>query len=114
MREITVAEAIREALTEEMERDETVFVFGEDVGIFGGDFGVTQGLHKKFPDRIIDTPIAELGIMGIALGSAYSGMRPVPEIMFSDFTTVCFDYFVNQVSKTAICPGCRKAARMLV
>jgi pyruvate dehydrogenase E1 component beta subunit len=111
MREITVAEAIREALIEEMERDETIFLFGEDVGLFGGCFGVTQGLYEKFPDRVIDTPIAETGIMGIALGSAYSGMHPVPEIMFSDFTTVCFDYFVNQVSKNRYMSGMQEGGQ---
>jgi pyruvate/2-oxoglutarate/acetoin dehydrogenase E1 component len=91
VREITVAEAIREALTEEMERNPEVFVFGEDVGAFGGCFGVTTGLYDKFPDRVIDTMIAETGILGIATGAAYAGMKPVPEIMFSDFFSVCFD-----------------------
>lgn len=111
MRKITVAEAIREALTEEMERDESVFLFGEDVGEFGGCFGVTAGLKAKFPDRIKDTMIAETGIMGIALGAAYSGMKPVPEIMFSDFMTVCFDYFVNQSSKNRYMTGMQKGGK---
>ncbi len=107
MREITFAEAIREALRHEMTLDENVFVFGEDVGAFGGCFGVTAGLFNEFgPDRVIDTPISESAIMGTALGSALMGLRPVPEIMFVDFTTVCFDYLTNQAPKVRyMCGG---------
>lgn len=111
MREITVAEAIREALTEEMERNPEVFVFGEDVGAFGGCFGVTTGLYDKFPDRVIDTMIAETGILGIACGAAYSGMKPVPEIMFSDFFSVCFDYLFNQSSKARYMTGMQEGGK---
>jgi pyruvate/2-oxoglutarate/acetoin dehydrogenase E1 component len=111
MREITVAEAIREALSEEMDRDKNVFVFGEDVGLFGGCFGVTTGLYAKYPDRVIDTMIAETGIMGIALGAAYSGMKPVPELMFSDFSTVVFDYFANQISKNRYMTGMQQGGQ---
>ena len=107
MREITFAEAIREALTHEMKLDEKVFVFGEDVGAFGGCFGVTAGMYQEFgPDRVMDTPISESAIMGCALGAAMMGLRPVPEIMFGDFLTVCFDYLSNQAPKARyMCGG---------
>ena len=107
MREITYAEAIREALRQEMKLDDKVFVFGEDVGAFGGCFGVTAGLYDEFgPDRVMDTPISEAAILGTALGSALMGMRPVPEIMFVDFMTVCFDYLTNQAPKVRyMCGG---------
>ena len=74
MREITVAEAIREALAEEIERNPEVIVLGEDVGLFGGCFGVTAGLYEKYPNNVLDTMIAETGILGLSLGAAYSGM----------------------------------------
>jgi len=107
MREITYAEAIREALRQEMRLDDNVFIFGEDVGQFGGCFGVTAGLYEEFgPERVMDTPISEAAILGAALGSALMGLRPVPEIMFSDFTTVCFDYLTNQAPKVRyMCGG---------
>jgi pyruvate dehydrogenase E1 component beta subunit len=107
MREITFAEAIREALRQEMRSDGKVFILGEDVGRFGGCFGVTAGLFDEFgPDRVMDTPISEAAIMGTALGSALMGLRPVPEIMFIDFTTVCFDYLTNQAPKVRyMCGG---------
>jgi len=107
MREITYAEAIREALRQEMKLDDKVFVFGEDVGAFGGCFGVTAGLYDEFgPDRVMDTPISEAAILGTALGAALMGMRPVPEIMFIDFMTVCMDYLTNQAPKTRyMCGG---------
>lgn len=107
MREITFAEAIREALRQEMRLDQDVFIMGEDIGAFGGCFGVTAGLFDEFgPDRVMDTPISEAGIMGAALGSALMGLRPVPEIMFIDFTPVCFDYLTNQAPKVRyMCGG---------
>jgi acetoin:2,6-dichlorophenolindophenol oxidoreductase subunit beta len=107
MREITYAEAIREALRHEMTLDDNVFIFGEDVGVFGGCFGVTAGLYDTFgPERVMDTPISESAIMGAALGAALMGLRPVPEIMFVDFTTVCFDYLTNQAPKVRyMCGG---------
>jgi pyruvate dehydrogenase E1 component beta subunit len=111
MREITVREAIREALSEEMDRNPEVFVFGEDVGLFGGCFGVTAGLHEKYPDRVLDTMIAETGIMGIALGAAYAGMKPVPEIMFSDFFTVVMDYITNQAPKNRYMTGMQEGGK---
>jgi pyruvate dehydrogenase E1 component beta subunit len=105
MRQITVAQAINEALAEEMELNNEVFVFGEDVAEFGGCFGVTAGLHSKFPDRVIDTPISENGIMGLASGAAYMGMKMVPEIMFSDFIGVAMDYLLNQITKSRYMGG---------
>jgi len=107
MREITFLEAIREALRQEMKLDENVFILGEDVGAFGGCFGVTAGLFDEFgPDRVMDTPISESAIMGASLGSALMGLRPVPEIMFIDFTPQCFDYLTNQAPKVRyMCGG---------
>lgn len=100
MKEITVAEAVREALREEMKRDDTVYILGEDVGPFGGCFGVTAGLFDEFGDeRVRDTPISETAIVGSSVGAAATGVRPVPEIMFMDFITVCMDQLVNQAAK---------------
>lgn len=96
----TIAEAIRLALHEEMKRDDRVFVLGEDVGQFGGCFGVTGDLVQKFgEDRVRDTPISETAIIGTSVGAAAVGMRPVPEIMFADFLTVAMDQLVNQAAK---------------
>jgi acetoin:2,6-dichlorophenolindophenol oxidoreductase subunit beta len=107
MREITFLEAIREALRQEMKLDEKVFILGEDVGAFGGCFGVTAGLLEEFgEERVRDTPISESAIMGAALGSALMGLRPVPELMFIDFTPVCMDYLTNQAPKVRyMCGG---------
>ncbi len=100
MREISYAEAIREALREEMTRDDSVFLMGEDVGTYGGAFGVSYGLIDEFGDeRVRDTPISEAGIVGTATGAALVGMRPVAEIMFMDFTTIAMDQLVNQAAK---------------
>jgi len=96
----TIREAINEALREEMGRDERVFIMGEDIGVAGGVFKVTAGLLDTFgPERVRDTPIAEAGIVGLAVGAAMTGMRPVVEIMFSDFTTLASDQIVNQAAK---------------
>ncbi|MEE8390999.1 MAG: alpha-ketoacid dehydrogenase subunit beta [Anaerolineae bacterium] len=100
MREITYREAVREAMTQEMERDETVFLIGEDVGKYGGAFQVSYGMLEQFgPERILDTPITELGIAGAATGAALIGMRPIAEIMFMDFTTLASEQLVNQAAK---------------
>lgn len=100
MRIVTYREAINEALREEMERDDKVFLLGEDVRAFGGAFAVTKGLYEKFESkRIMDMPISESVIIGSALGCALTGLRPVAEIMFIDFTCVCMDQIVNQVAK---------------
>ena len=97
---LTTSKAIAEGIAQEMERDPTVFVMGEDVGTYGGIFGATEGLLAKFgPDRIMDTPIAETGFIGAATGAALSGMRPVAEIMFVDFAGVCLDQIYNHMAK---------------
>jgi 2-oxoisovalerate dehydrogenase E1 component beta subunit len=93
---ITYLEAIRQALFDEMGRDERVFVIGEDVGVYGGAFKVTEGLIEKFGERrVIDTPISEQAIVGSAIGASYMGMRPVCEIQFIDFIACCFDMLTN-------------------
>jgi pyruvate dehydrogenase E1 component beta subunit len=100
MQELSYSEAVREALRQEMQRDERVFVIGEDVGVYGGAFGVTLGLAEEFgEERVIDTPISELGIAGAITGAALVGMRPVGEIMFMDFTTFAMEQLVNQAAK---------------
>jgi pyruvate/2-oxoglutarate/acetoin dehydrogenase E1 component len=100
MRELTYAQAINEALMQNLERDQRVFLLGEDIGKYGGIFQATAGLLDKFgPGRVIDTPISESGFVGAAIGAALTGMRPVVEIMFIDFTTVAMDMIVNQMAK---------------
>jgi pyruvate/2-oxoglutarate/acetoin dehydrogenase E1 component len=100
MRELSYSEAVREALRQEMQRDERVFIIGEDVGVYGGAFGVTLGLVEEFgEERVVDTPISELGIAGAITGAALVGMRPVGEIMFMDFTTIAMEQLVNQAAK---------------
>ena len=99
MAEITYLEAIREALFEEMERDENVFCLGEDIGAYGGAFKVTDGLLAKFgEERVIDTPISEIGIVGAAAGAAHMGMRPVVEMQFIDFIANAYDMLTNYVA----------------
>lgn len=96
----TIRDAINEALHEEMARDERIFIMGEDIGVAGGVFKVTAGLLDAFgEDRVRDTPIAEAGIVGLAVGAAMTGMRPIVEIMFNDFTTLASDQLVNQAAK---------------
>lgn len=100
MRELTYAQAINEALRQCMEEDERVILLGEDIGVYGGIFQVTAGLLKEFgPERVIDMPIAEAGFTGASVGAALTGMRPVVEIMFIDFTAVCMDIIINQMAK---------------
>lgn len=100
MREITYAQAINEAMSQEMRRDPDVFLMGEDVGLYGGAFGVSVGMFEEFgPDRVRDTPISEAAIAGAAAGAAVTGMRPIAEIMFSDFCTIAMDQLVNQAAK---------------
>ena len=99
-RELTYAEAIREALAEEMRRDATVFVVGEDVAEAGTPFKVLSGLVEEFgKDRVIDTPISEPGFSGLGVGAAMTGMRPVVDLMFGDFLTLAMDQIVNQAAK---------------
>src|SRR5678816_1987585 len=97
-RELTYAEAIREGLAQAMEADPRVFLFGEDVGVYGGAFGVSGDLVHRFgKDRVLDTPISELGLAGAAVGAALTGMRPVLEIQFSDFVTLALPPNMNRI-----------------
>src|ERR1700730_9486435 len=98
-KELLYLDAIREGLAEEMRRDSKVFVLGEDVGAYGGAFGVTQGLYDEFGDlRVLDTPISESAIVGISVGAALRGYRPVAEMQFADFIACAFDQIVNQAA----------------
>ena len=100
MRQLSFRDAINEALREEMASDERVFLLGEDVGAFGGAMKVSRGLYEQFgAKRVMDTPISENAIIGGALGAALTGLRPIAEIMFFDFTAVCVDQITNQVAK---------------
>lgn len=100
MREITYQEAIREAMSQEMRVNDLVFVMGEDIGIYGGAFGVTNGMIEEFgAERIRITPISEAAITGCAVGAALMGMRPILELQFSDFITIAADQLVNQAAK---------------
>ncbi|GMG97916.1 alpha-ketoacid dehydrogenase subunit beta [Tepidimicrobium xylanilyticum] len=100
MKEMTYKDAINLAMREEMRRDENVFLMGEDVGIYGGAFGVSVGMIEEFgEERVRDTPISEAAITGAAAGAAVTGMRPIVEIMFMDFTTIAMDALVNQAAK---------------
>ncbi|HMB68410.1 MAG TPA: alpha-ketoacid dehydrogenase subunit beta, partial [bacterium] len=92
----TYIEAIRDGMAEELRRDESVFVIGEDVGIYGGAFRATQGFLEEFGDaRILDTPISESGIVGMSVGAAMNGMRPIAEMQFIDFLSNAFNQVVN-------------------
>src|SRR5438045_9503387 len=96
MAETTYLEAIRSAMFEEMERDPSVFLIGEDVGAYGGAFKTTAGLIERFgAERVIDTPISEIAIVGAASGAALMGMRPIAEMQFIDFITCAYDMLVN-------------------
>ncbi len=114
MRTITFGEALREALHEEMERDETVFVMGEDVISHGGPYKVTQGIAERFPGRIFETPIAEAGIVGVGVGSAMAGMNPVVEIMYLDFVACAMDEVVNQAAKMRYMTGGQASVPMVI
>jgi pyruvate/2-oxoglutarate/acetoin dehydrogenase E1 component len=115
MRELDFREAIREALDEELERDESVVVFGEDVAVAGGVFAVTAGLHAKWGDeRIFDTPISELALTGAAYGSALCGMRPVLEIMFGDFLPLSMDGLLNQATKYWFLSGGERGVPLVI
>ena len=99
-RVITYAEAVREAIGQAMEADSNVFMLGEDIGVYGGAFGVSGDLYHRFgEERVRDTPISELGIVGAAVGAALVGMKPIVEIQFSDFTAQAMDQIVNQAAK---------------
>jgi acetoin:2,6-dichlorophenolindophenol oxidoreductase subunit beta len=123
-RKITYMQAINEALAQEMERDETVVVFGEDnvggtgspgeMDAWGGVMGVTKGLYARFPNQILDTPISESAFIGAAAGAACSGLRPVAELMFVDFMGVCFDQIYNQAAKFRYMFGGKAVTPMVI
>ncbi|HEY6674343.1 MAG TPA: alpha-ketoacid dehydrogenase subunit beta, partial [Rubrobacteraceae bacterium] len=99
-REITYREAVREAMVQAMREDDSVFLMGEDVGVYGGAFGVSRGMVEEFgEDRVVDTPLSEAGFVGLCVGAALMGMRPIAEIQFSDFITHSMDQLVNQAAK---------------
>jgi len=116
MREVTIRDALREALREEMQRDKSVFLLGEDIGRFwGGAFGVTKGLAEEFgDDRVRDTPISESAIVGVGVGAAITGMRPVAEIMFGDLSALAMDQICNQAAKVRYMFGGQAKAPLVV
>jgi acetoin:2,6-dichlorophenolindophenol oxidoreductase subunit beta len=114
-REITYLEAVREAMCQEMRRDQEVFLIGEDIGAYGGAFGVSKGMLEEFgPERIRETPISEAAIAGAATGAALMGMRPVMEIMFMDFLTISMNQLVNQAAKMRFMFGGKCSIPMVV
>ncbi len=114
-KDLSYLEAIREALSEEMERDPKVFVLGEDVGPYGGAFGVTQGLYDKYGEmRVVDTPISESAIIGVSIGAALRGYRPVAEMQFADFISCGFDQIVNQAATLRYRYGGRASVPIVV
>ncbi len=117
MKRLGIAEALREAIAEEMERDERVFCIGEDIGVpggWGGAFTVTLGLEKKFPGRIIDTPIAELGFIGAAVGAALMGMRPIADVQYGDFLLLASDQIINNAAKMRYMSGGRAKVSLVI
>jgi len=115
MREIYYLDAIKEALTQQMEADEKIFLIGEDVGVYGGAFGLTVGMIDKFgEDRIMDTPISEQGIVGIAIGAALMGLKPIVEIMFSDFLMLALEQIANQAAKIHYMFGGKTAVPLVI
>jgi pyruvate/2-oxoglutarate/acetoin dehydrogenase E1 component len=118
VRRLTVSEALREAIAEEMRRDDDVFLIGEDIGVeggFGGAFGVYLGLVEEFGhDRIIDTPISEKAIAGAAVGAAVLGMRPIADMQYSDFLFECMDELVNQAAKLRYMSGGKLSVPMVM
>jgi pyruvate dehydrogenase E1 component beta subunit len=114
-RELTYLEAVREGLILEMRQDPEVFLLGEDVGVYGGAFGVSRGMLEEFgPERIRDTPISEAAIAGAATGAALMGMRPIMEIMFMDFLTISMNQLVNQAAKIRFMFGGKASIPMVV
>ena len=106
MRSITYCEALREVLLNEMDKDEKVFLIGEDIGVIGNVFGVTKGLQEKFgKKRVRNSPISESAIVGAAVGSSMLGLRPVAEIMYIDFMTIAMDQTINQAAKLRYMSG---------
>lgn len=113
-RSITFAKAINEALIQEMERDEKVFIIGEDVAKMGGDFGITSGIWHRWPKRAFDTALSESAIIGLSSGAALCGLRPVAELMFADFIGVCYDQIVNNAAKLCYMFEGKASAQLVV
>jgi pyruvate/2-oxoglutarate/acetoin dehydrogenase E1 component len=100
MKEMSYRDALREALFEEMQRDQSVFIIGEEVGRYGGAYGVSRGLYKEFgAQRVVDSPISEAGIVGLGVGAAITGLRPIVELMYVDFVGLAMDQIANQMAK---------------
>ena len=114
MRTLAFNEALREGLHEEMTRDDSVFVIGEDVIAHGGPYKVTDGVAERFPGRIFETPIAEAGIVGVGVGAAMAGMRPVVDLMYLDFVTCAMDEVVNQAAKMRYMSGGQGSVPMVI
>jgi len=114
MRTMTFRDALNEAIHEEMARDDRVFLIGEDVATHGGNLAVTKGIAEAFPTRIRETPIAEAAIVGVAVGAALAGMRPVAEIMYIDFVTCAMDEVVNQAAKMRYMTGGQASVPMVL
>jgi len=115
MREITYAQALREAMTEEMERNPEIILLGEDIGVYGGVFKVTEGLLAHFgPERVIETPISEAGFISAAVGMAMTGKHPLVELMFMDFALVAADSIFNQAAKMRYMSGGRAKVPLLI
>jgi acetoin:2,6-dichlorophenolindophenol oxidoreductase subunit beta len=115
IREITYLEAVREAMAQEMRRDKEVFLIGEDIGVYGGAFGVTGGMLEEFGgERVRDTPISEAAIAGCATGAALMGMRPIMELMFMDFITISMNQLVNQAAKIRFMFGGKAKIPMVI
>lgn len=111
---LTFSKAINEALHQEMEHDEKVFILGEDVAKMGGDFGITSGIWQKWPTRAFDTALSESAIIGLSAGAAVCGLRPVAELMFADFIGVCYDQIVNNAAKLCYMYNGKASAQMVV
>ncbi|WP_319402488.1 alpha-ketoacid dehydrogenase subunit beta [uncultured Anaeromusa sp.] len=115
MRKITYGQALSEAMHEEMVRDESVFVIGEDMGVMGSVFGLTKGFMEEFgANRVIDTPISESGFTGMSVGAAMRGLRPVVELMYVDFAGVCMDPIMNQAAKMRYMTGGQATVPMVI
>ena len=115
MKEVALNKALGEAIREEMMRDDTVFVIGEDIGVYHGAFRVTDGLLEEFGDqRVIDTPIAELGFIGLAIGAAMTGLRPVVEVMSFNFSFVAADQIISNAAKMYYMSGNRFSVPMVI
>jgi len=115
MRQLTIAQALNEALREEMTRNEKVFLMGEDIGEYGGIFKVTKNLLEEFgPERVRDTPISEAGFIGAGIGAAMTGWIPVVEIMWIDFTAVAMDQIINQAAKMKYMSGGQTSVPMVI